>query len=248
MLAVGIGLVAGLLIGSFVAALTWRWPAGRSIVSGRSHCDHCNAPLRPLDLVPVVSFVLLGGRCRACSGRISPRHLWIELAAGGIGALALAAAPNVTGVLGAAFGWALLALVVLDIEHFWLPDRIVLPLLVAGLAASLSGPPSLADRLIGAAAGYAALATIAAVYRSRTGRTGLGGGDPKLLAAIGAWLGWRALPLVVVAAAVVGLALVAVDWIRGRPVNLQSRVPLGALLASAAFALWLLRGFGSFPW
>jgi leader peptidase (prepilin peptidase)/N-methyltransferase len=245
---VALGFLAGLVFGSFIAALTWRWPAGRSIAAGRSRCDHCDAVLGARDLVPVLSFVVLHGRCRQCGGVIESRNPGIELAAGAIGGLALLAAPDVTGVLGAVFGWALLTLAVLDAEHFWLPDRIVLPLGIAGLAAGLAGPPVLVDRLIGAAAGFAVLAAIAAVYRHRTGRTGLGGGDPKLLGAIGAWLGWTALPFVVLGAATLGLLLVAGDRLRGREVSRHSRVPLGALLAAAAWALWLAGRFGSFPW
>lgn len=242
------GLVAGLIFGSFIAALTWRWPAGRSIAAGRSRCDHCDTVLGPTELIPVVSVVMLGGRCRHCGTAIAPRHLGIELMAGAIGALSLFAAPGLAGLAGACFGWALLALAVLDTEHFWLPDRIVLPLLLAGLSAGLVVAPPLADRLIGAAAGFAALAAIAAAYRHRTGRTGLGGGDPKLLAAIGAWLGWQALPLVVLLAATLGLMLVAADHLRGREVTRHSRVALGALLAAAAWPLWLAGSLGGLPW
>lgn len=245
---VALGGVAGLVIGSFVAALTWRWPAGRSIVAGRSRCDHCDAVVAARDLVPVVSVVLLRGHCRHCGTAIASRHLAIELAAGGIGALALLASPDMDGVLGAVFGWALLALAVLDSEHFWLPDRIVLPLAGAGLLASIAGPPDLMTRLIGAVAGFAVLAAIAAVYRARTGRTGLGGGDPKLLAAIGAWLGWPALAFVLLLAATLGLVLVAADRLRGREVTRHSRVPLGSLLAAAGWSMWLAGRLGSVPW
>lgn len=234
-----LGLLAGLIFGSFIAALTQRWPQGRSIAAGRSHCDHCHAVLTPRDLVPVLSFALLRGRCRHCGAAIAPRHLAIELAAGGMGALALALHPDAAGLAGAAFGWALLALLVLDIENFWLPDALTLPLAALGLLAGLWLSPPLADRAIGAAAGFASLALIALAYKSLTGRVGLGGGDPKLFAAIGAWLGWMALPFVLLLAASLGLALVARDRLAGRPVTRHSRVPLGALLAAAAWAFWL---------
>lgn len=248
MMAMTIGLLAGLIFGSFIAALTWRWPAGRSIVAGRSRCDHCDTVLGPADLIPVVSIIVLGGCCRHCGTPIAPRHLGIELAAGTIGALSMLAAPGLDGALGACFGWALLALAVLDSEHFWLPDVIVLPLLIVGLAAALAGPPLLIDRLIGAAAGFAVLTALAAAYRHSTGRTGLGGGDPKLLAAIGAWLGWQALPLVVLLAALLGLMLVGVDHLRGREVTRHSRVPLGTMLAAAAWPLWLAGSLERLPW
>jgi leader peptidase (prepilin peptidase)/N-methyltransferase len=234
------GLFAGLIIGSFIAALTWRWPAGRSIVAGRSHCDHCDAPLSARDLVPVLSFLWLRGRCRHCGAAIAPRHLAIELAAGLVGALALAAQPGAAGLAGAGFGWALLALAILDVEHFWLPDRLTLPLLLAGLVAGVWLAPPLLDRAIGAGIGFAALAGIAAAYKARTGRDGLGGGDPRLFAAIGAWLGWAALPLVLLAAAALGLVLVGIDRLRGRPVTRHSRVAFGALLAVCAWPIWLV--------
>lgn len=248
LVAMTIGMVAGLIFGSFIAALTWRWPAGRSIVAGRSRCDHCDTVLGPADLIPVVSIIFLGGRCRYCGTPIAPRYLAIEVAAGTIGALSMLAAPGLDGALGAGFGWALLALAILDSEHFWLPDVIVLPMLVAGLVAALAGPPLLTERLIGAVAGFAVLTALAAAYRHRTGRSGLGGGDPKLLAAIGAWLGWQALPLVVLLAATLGLMLVAVDHLRGREVTRHSRVPLGALLATVAWPLWLAGSLERLPW
>lgn len=235
-----LGGLAGIILGSFIAALTLRWPAGRSIATGRSCCDGCGATLGPRDLVPVLSFVVLRGRCRHCGAAIAPRHLWVELAAGGIGAVSLAVHPDIDGVAGALFGWGLLALAILDVEHFWLPDRITLPLGIAGLAAGACIDPPLLDRAIGAAAGFASLAIIAFAYKRASGRTGLGGGDPKLLAAIGAWLGWTALPFVLLLAASLGLVLASLDRLRGRPVTRQTRVPLGALLAIAAWPLWLV--------
>ncbi len=235
--AAGIGI--GLAVGSFVAALTIRWPAGLSIAAGRSRCDHCGTVLAPRDLVPVASYLVLRGRCRHCGAGIAARHLAIELAAAAIGGVAFALHPDAGGVAGALFGWTLLALLVLDVEHLWLPDALTLPLVIAGMAAGIWLPPALADRAIGAAGGFASLAAIAFAYRVTTGRVGIGGGDPKLLAAIGAWLGWQALPLVLLAASLFGLALAGFDRLAGRAVTRHSEVPLGALLAAAAWAAWL---------
>lgn len=232
---------AGLIIGSFIAALTSRWPQGRSIVHGRSACDACGRVLRPLELVPLLSLLWLRGRCRHCGVSIAPRNLWIELASGGIGALALGLYPGATGASGALFGWGLLALAVLDAEHYWLPDRLTVPLLVLGLAAGLWLAPSLADRAIGATVGFAGLALVGGSYRLATGRTGLGGGDPKLFAAIGAWLGWFPLAFVLLSAALLGLALALIDRLRGRAVGRHSRLAFGALLAVAAWPFWLLQ-------
>lgn len=239
MMALAGGLV-GLIMGSFVAVLTLRWPAGAGFAWGRSRCDHCAAVLGPRDLVPVVSFALLGGRCRQCGGVIAARHLAIELAAGMIGALAFIADSGGGGVAGAVFGWLLLALAILDGEHFWLPRALTVTLAATGLLAGLWLAPPLVDRVIGLVAGGASLALVAAFYRGITGRDGLGGGDPWLLAGIGGWLGWGSLPFVLLLAASLGLFLVLLDRARGRPVSRHSRVPFGALLAAAAWPLWVL--------
>ncbi len=236
-----LGLIAGLIFGSFIAALTQRWPQGRSIAAGRSRCDHCDTVLPARDLVPVISFIALRGRCRHCGAAIAPRHLGIEIAAAGIGVASLALHPDVAGLAIAGLGWALLLLVITDVEYFWLPDAVTLPLGLAGLAVGL--PPALSDRLIGAAAGFASLWLVAAAYKALTGRTGLGGGDPKLFAAIGAWLGWQLLPPVLLLAALLGLALVGYDRLSGRPVTRYSRVPLGAMLAAAAWPMALAAPF-----
>jgi leader peptidase (prepilin peptidase)/N-methyltransferase len=234
-----IGGIAGLVIGSFIAALTWRWPQGRSIVFGRSACDACGAALGPLELVPLLSLLWLRGRCRHCGVVIAPRHIAIEIAAGAIGVTALALHSDGHGIAGAVFGWMLLALLVLDVEHLWLPDRLTLPLGLAGVAATLWLGRPLLHSLAGAAIGWVSLAGIAAAYKAMTGRSGMGGGDPKLFAAIGAWLGWLALPVVLVLAAVLGLALAGYDRLSGRAVTRYSRVPLGAMLAAAAWPVWL---------
>ena len=234
------GFFLGAVIGSFLATLVLRWPQGRSVMRGRSQCDGCGRALGPIELLPLGSFALLGGRCRTCGARIDPRHPAIELAAALIGALSLLASPDWAGVAGALFGWMLLGLALLDLEHFWLPDALTLPLLGLGLLAGLVLPhPPLPDRLIGAAAGYAMLALIAFIYQHVRKRQGLGGGDPKLLAAIGAWLGWQALPIVLLGASLFGLTIVAAARLGGRRIDGRTRMPLGTLMALAAWPAWL---------
>ncbi|WP_310498982.1 A24 family peptidase [Sandarakinorhabdus sp.] len=236
-----LGLIAGLVAGSFVAALTVRWPQGRSIVHGRSACDACGKTLGPLELVPVISFVALRGRCRHCGAAIAGRNLAIEVAGGVIGAAAMLAQPGISGVFGAVFGWWLLTLAVLDAEHFWLPDSLTISLIGTGILAGSWAAPELLMRLAGAVTGYLVLAVIAQLYKSLRGHAGMGGGDPKLLAAIGAWLGPWLLAPVMAAAAMLGLVLVGVDALRGRPVTATTRVPFGALLAGAAWVMWLVK-------
>ncbi|MFA6114276.1 MAG: prepilin peptidase [Sphingomonas sp.] len=236
---VALGVLGG-VIGSFLATIVIRWPQGRSVLKGRSHCDGCDAVLGPRDLIPLVSAALARGRCRRCDARIDPLHWQIELAALGIGVIAGLVVPGPEALAGSVFGWLLLTLAALDVTDFWLPDPLTLALALGGLVAGVAGvEPSLADRLIGGAAGFASLWLIGFAYKRLRGREGLGGGDPKLLGAIGLWLGWRMLPAVLLLAALTGLAFVMVGMVRGRAAKLDDRMPFGALLAIAAYPAWL---------
>lgn len=239
--------LAGLIAGSFLATLVIRWPQGRSVATGRSACDGCGRALGIVDLVPLVGALLARGRCRTCGSAIDPRHWRIELGCGVAGALAGWCAPGWAGAGGALFGWLLIALAALDVAELWLPDALVLPLALAGLATGLAGAePATADRLIGGIAGFGILWAIGRGYRRWRGREGLGGGDPKLLGAIGLWLGWRLLPWVLVGASVAGLLGVAILAARGRRMRPDTAVPFGALMAAAAYPIWLaMIGAGS---
>jgi len=240
------GALLGLIFGSFIANLVIRWPQGRSVMHGRSACDTCHNALGSHELVPVLSHLLQRGRCRNCGAAIDPRHLTIELAAGLIGASALFVSPDLNGVAGAVFGWFLLALAVLDVEHFWLPDALTLPLMALGLIVAALLRPDLAEmRMIGALAGYAGLSLVGWGYRKLRGRIGLGGGDPKLLGAIGAWLGWPLLPFVLLLASLVGLGALLLR--RRDRMHADTKVPLGALMAVAAWPLWLAGQGGLLP-
>lgn len=233
------GATVGLALGSFVATLANRWGDGQTI-RGRSACDSCGRELTPVELVPILSYAALRGRCRSCRCTIDPVLPAVEASAAAIGAAAFGLAPGWDGVAGAIFGWTLLALALLDGARFWLPNRITLPLLIGGLAAGTAGiGRSVDERVIGAALGYASLAIIAAAYLRVRNREGLGQGDAKLFAAIGAWLGWEALPVVLVGAAALGLTIVVVKRIRGFAVASDDRLPLGALLAISGFAAWI---------
>ena len=239
--------VLGAVFGSFIATLVIRWPQGRSVLRGRSHCDACDVTLGPRDLIPLVGAAAARGRCRHCAAPIDPRHWQIELAALCIGVVAGLVVPAATALAGAVFGWLLLALAALDIDCFWLPDRLTALLALAGLASGLAGvDPPLPDRLIGGLAGFGTLWLIGSGYRALRGREGLGGGDPKLFGAIGLWLGWRMLPAIVLLAALTGLAFVLVAMVAGRAAKLDDRMPFGALLAIAAYPAWLfLLGSGA---
>ena len=235
------GFVLGAVIGSFLAAILIRWPQGRSVARGRSQCHSCGYKLGPIDLVPILSWFLMRGRCRKCGAEIDRRHLAVEAGAALIGLTAILAHPMPLALFTAIFGWWLFLLAALDVEHHWLPDRLTLPLIPAGLAVGWIGVGAPFDhRLIGAAAGYAVLAAIAFGYRQLRGRDGMGGGDPKLFAAIGAWLGWPLLPFVMLGAGLLGLAVVLGMRLRGQKVAGTDRLPLGTLMALAAWPLWLV--------
>lgn len=235
------GALLGAVIGSFLATILIRWPQGRSALGGRSACDACAAPLGARDLVPILSFLFARGWCRVCGARIDRRHLGMELAGAMVGAAAIAAhgwpLGGVTGLL----GWWLLLVIALDAEHHWLPDALTLPLIPLGLLAAWLGfGPPLVDRAIGAAAGGIGLWLIAALYRLVRGRDGMGGGDPKLLAGLGAWLGWMQLPFILLSAGLIGLGALVIMYERGHGFSSETRLPLGALMAMAAWPLWLV--------
>lgn len=228
--------LAGLILGSFIATLVLRWPAGRSVL-GRSQCDACGRPLGGFDLVPLLSALAARGRCRTCSVPIDRFHSRVEAGAALIGAVALALMPGTTGWLWALFGWLLLPLALLDARHFWLPDRLNALLAVAGLL--LAGPlfeAALLDRWIGAVAGGIVLAFLAWAYRRTRGAEGMGGGDPKLVAAIGCWTGWQALPLLLLLASAGGIGWAILAQRKGDPSLAERPVPFGVFLCIAAFA------------
>lgn len=239
----GIALAAliGAIFGSFIATLVLRWPAGRSL-AGRSRCDGCDAPLGSRDLVPLLSALWLRGRCRRCGVPIDRFHGRVELASALVGALALSVMPGVSGWLWALFGWLLLPLALLDARHMWLPDPLNALLAVVGLA--FAGPllgTALLDRWIGALAGGVILALVAWGWRRARGHDGMGGGDPKLVAAIGAWLGWQTLPLLLLLASLSGIGWALVTRREGDRPLASRRVPFGVFLCAAAFAavpLW----------
>ena len=233
---VAMAALIGLIFGSFIATLVLRWPAGRS-VRGRSCCDGCGQPLVVRDLVPLLSALFLRGKCRRCGAAIDPFHSRVEWSAAAIGALALALMPGTAGWLWALFGWLLLPLALLDARHFWLPDRLNLLLAIIGLP--LAGPmldTLLLDRWIGAVAGGVLLAAIAWAYRRYRGGDGMGGGDPKLVAAIGAWTGWQPLPLLLLLASLGGIVwALATKGKEDRPLA-ERPVPFGLF---ACVAAWL---------
>ena len=266
----GVAALLGLLIGSFLNVVIHRLPlvlerqwrvqcaelAGQApevapepfgLVRPRSRCPACQAPIRAIHNIPVLSYLALGGRCAACRAPISPRYPLVELAtAAAFAAVAWHFGFGLQAALAIVFTAYLIALTGIDVDRQLLPDVLTLPLLWIGLLASLwhvaafaAAPPvAMRDALIGAAAGYLSLWAVFQLFRLVTGKEGMGYGDFKLFAAIGAWLGWQMLPLVLILAAVVGAA-VGIALIALRRHGRGVPIPFGPYLAGAAWIAML---------
>ena len=207
---------------------------------GRSHCDGCAKVIAGYDLVPVVSYLVLQGRCRSCRQKIAAETIAIELVAASIGAVSVLAFPEGQALAAAIFGWLLLPLIILDYSHLWLPNRLVLLLAVAGLFVGPMLLPEVmfADRVIAASAGFLCLEALRLAYEKYRQQEGLGAGDPKLFGALGLWLGWEALPITLLLASVIGLVVAL--FTQQSSSQIKSAFPLGSYLAIAAFsAIWI---------
>ena len=234
-------LLAAPFAGSFIGVVIRRLPEHRDVLIARSACESCGRALEPLDLVPLLSFLWLRGRCRYCRQPIARFHFAVEIAGVAVAALA-AVADQSQGRLWAdcGLGWTLLALAWIDARHMILPDVLTLPLLLAGLGVTLLlAPNSLVGNTLGAIAGYVGFRTIALLYYWLRGRHGLGEGDAKLLAAAGAWTGIAALPTIVLGAALTGIATTLLLALAGRR-NIAGQMPFGP---SLALAILLVRLF-----
>lgn len=230
--------VFGAVVGSFLNVCIHRLPSGESVVFPASHCPRCRQPIRPYDNIPIVSYLILHGRCRQCGEAISLRYPLVEVLAG----VAAAAAFSALGLsahtlLAFAFLCALIVITFVDLDHQIIPDAISLPGIGVGFAAALIlGEPAWTASLAGILLGGGLLWGVAEGYYRLTGREGMGGGDIKLLAMIGAFLGWQAVPVTLLigslGGAVVGIALMLVQRRDSRtPIPFGPFLALGALCA-----------------
>ena len=230
-------------IGSFMGVLIARLPEGRPIVWARSICERCGERLGPRDLIPLLSYTLTVGRCRHCRTPIGLFPLAVELAALGVAVWAVLVVSDAEIWWTCAFGWALLTLTWIDVRAMILPDVLTLPLALGGLIATAAlEPNALSDHVMAAVLGYGGLAGFAWIYRQLRHRDGLGGGDAKLLGAIGAWSGLASLPLTVFLAACIGLMIAGGTALAGRRMTATTALPFGPCLALAA---WLFRLHGA---
>ncbi len=235
----GAALLIGLALGSFLNVVIARLPKGESVVHPPSRCPRCKHRIAPHDNVPVLSYLWLRGRCRHCRKKIHWRYPVVELTSGVLLAL-LAARAHHPGLLvpQAAFLLALVAVAWIDLDTRTIPDVVTIPGVGVGLAASLFGPPGFTGALIGAIAGGASLWLVGAAYEKATGVPGMGGGDVKLAAMMGAFLGtggvFGAIFLASLAGSIFGAALIAKGQ-GGR----RTAIPFGTFLAPAAVVLLL---------
>jgi leader peptidase (prepilin peptidase)/N-methyltransferase len=276
---IGVCLVLGLVVGSFLNVVIHRvpimmerqWreecadleepdPAATvpavqpvkerfNLVVPRSACPACKAPITALQNIPILSYLFLGGRCAKCGAHISVRYPIVEALTGILcAAVAWKLGFGWPAIAGLVLTWFLVALAFIDIDHQLLPDSLTLPLLWLGLLLSLFAPfPGMApvpvdmrSSLIGAIAGYLSLWSVYHLFRLLTGKEGMGYGDFKLLAALGAWLGWRMLlPTVLIAAAVGAVTGTALLAARGQ--DRSTHIAFGPFLAASG---WLMLMFG----
>ena len=259
-------LVLGLLIGSFLNVLVWRLPKmlqrdwqaqAHEILSlpeqapaptynlllPHSHCPHCAHPISARENIPLLSYLMLRGRCSQCRASISPRYPLTELACGLLSAFVAwhFGFGWQAGML-LLLSWGLLALSLIDAEHQLLPDILVLPLLWLGLIVnSFELFVSLQDALWGAVLGYLCLWSVYWLFKLLTGKDGIGHGDFKLLAMLGAWGGWQSLPLTIMLASLVG-AIVGALMLRRRNLHTSTPIPFGPFLAIAGWIALLWGG------
>ena len=251
-------LLLGLMVGSFLNVVIYRlplmmqreWQAECAALNGqeaaqgdkfnlsvpRSRCPHCQHAITAVENIPVVSYLFLGGKCRACRAPISFRYPIIEALTGVMSALVAWH----FGVSWACAGallltWSLIALTFIDVDQQLLPDKMTLPLVWLGLLFNLFGVfTDLSSSVVGAIAGYLSLWSIYHLFRIVTGKEGMGYGDFKLLAALGAWLGWQYLPMIVLLSSLVG-AVIGITLVLLKQHQREIPIPFGPYLAAAGW-------------
>lgn len=227
-------------VGSFLGVVVTRHHDLGALAAGRSACDACSARLGAADLVPVLSWLWLGLKCRYCRAPIGLFYPAMELGALGVAIWSGFVFSGAALWASCFLGWALLVLLATDMRHFLLPDFVTLPLIVAGLVThAMLDPDAIGGYVIGAAAGYAFVRLLRFAYYTWRRREGMGLGDAKLLAAAGAWVSWQGLPSVLVVASLSALAVVLVRSWRNGKLDPVQHVAFGAYLAAGLWIIWL---------
>ena len=260
---IGAALVLGLLVGSFLNVVIYRYPEllkyawskqsfewlneetyaeaePDGIASPASRCGSCGLSIKPWQNIPLVSYLLLRGRCSNCQQAISVRYPLVELLTGLLSAYVVYHFGwSMQAAFAVLLSWSLVALSFIDFDHQLLPDDIVMPVLWLGLGLSLIPVFALpADAIIGAIVGYLALWCVFKLFKAATGKEGMGYGDFKLLALFGAWLGWQYLPQIVLISTLVG-SIVGVSLIIFTKQDSQKPIPFGPYIAVAGWVAML---------
>lgn len=251
--------VLGLMIGSFLNVVIYRYPKRLKhqwtvqskqwleieekvteqppgIISPSSHCGNCKSPVKAWQNIPVISFVILRGKCANCKTSIGLRYPLVEILTGILSAFVVYKFGwSLQSLFGLILTWTLVTLSFIDFDHQLLPDDFVLPILWLGLA--ISALPIFAipiDSIIGAIAGYLALWIVFQLFKLLTGKEGMGYGDFKLLALLGAWFGWQMLPQIILISTVVG-SVIGILLIATKKTNAENTIPFGPYISIAGW-------------
>ncbi len=229
----------GACVGSFLNVVIWRLPRGESLIRPASHCPNCGTPVRRRDNIPVLGWLLLRGRCHDCAVPISARYPLVELLGAGLAVISILNAPSTAAAaVTAAVLFILLVVFFIDLDHQLILDVMTLPGIALGLLGCRLLGTTRADALIGAIGGFASLWLLREGYRKLRGVEGLGFGDVKLAAMLGAWLGWQGVMLTFLVGSflgtIIGLTLVVTKRADGR-----TALPYGVFLSPAAMAVTL---------
>ncbi len=240
--------VFGMVVGSFLNVCICRMPKNESVVSPPSHCPHCSYQIRWYDNIPLMSYLLLRGKCRGCGAHISVQYPLVEMINGIVTlSLFLRFGPTLVFAVLFMFCSALVVITFIDIEHQIIPDEISLSGIVVGFVLSFFlKDPSWIDSLLGILLGGGSLLLVAYSYQWLTGKDGMGGGDIKLLAMMGAFLGWKAIPFIIFASSLVG-SLLGVSIMLFQKKDSKLAIPFGPYLAFGA-VLYIFYGKPLIRW
>jgi leader peptidase (prepilin peptidase)/N-methyltransferase len=236
-------LLFGLAIGSFLNVCIYRIPLKKSIINPPSSCPQCGERIRFYDNIPLLSYVVLLGKCRYCRSSIPIRYPLVEAITGLLSAaLFMRFHLSPEYFLFFVFSAALVAIAFIDLHHKIIPDILSIPTLIIGFAATLSklGIIHWTESLVGIIGGGGFLYLVATGFEKLRGRQGMGGGDVKMLAMIGAWVGWRALPLIILVSSLAGILIGGGSLLLARK-GMRTRIPFGPFLSLGAL-VWLFFG------
>ena len=225
--------IFGVAVGSFLNVCIHRLPLRQSLAFPPSHCPTCHAPVKPYDNIPIVSYLVLKARCRACGAPISLQYPIIELTTGAVFLAAFLLFDSPVLYQRLLFACAMIVLFVIDLEHRILPDVITLPGIALGFVFSFFMPPGWRDSLIGLIAGGGSLWLMGEAYFRFRGEEGMGFGDVKMLAMIGAFLGWQSMLLTLILGSFLG-SLIGLGLIASKRGDMKYALPFGTFLAVGA--------------